>query len=124
MLRVPKFDSMGDVKQEAMLTPQGQPLLDAAGQPVTKPLVENGTIIDILDFVMMDFPRAKMTMKHITEASRLLDKLAACREQKATVLELEDAQHEWLMSVLRNDEVGVKMFGLNLPNILAAVGGN
>jgi len=121
-LLVPRFNEMGEVITAPIVGPKGETILDKAGEPLTRPVTGSGTILDILDYALLDFPRNKLTMKHITEATRLMGQIAKCRENNLTELQLEDAQYEWLVSILKNDQIGVPMFGLNLVSVLNALG--
>lgn len=121
-LAVPKFDVNGEVISEAIIKPDGEPLLNSVGKIVTKPIEQPATILDILDFMVLDFPRNKLTMKHITECTRLMGAIATCRELDGHTLDIEDASYDWLIATLKMDDVGVRMFGMNLSNILAALG--
>jgi len=121
-LAVPKFDANGVVISEPILKPDGEPLLDSAGNAVTKPAEEPATILDILDFMILDFPREKLTMKHISEGTRLMGVIAKCRENDLAELVIEDASYEWLIATIKMDDVGVRMFSMSLANILTALG--
>jgi hypothetical protein len=122
-LNVPVFDEMGEMVKEKILHAQThQPILDSAGEPVTKPVTKEGTIVDLLDVVVMEFPRNKLKMKHITEMARLHGVLAECHEQNLTEFALEDAAYEWLISILKDDQIGVPIFGMNLIGVLNALG--
>ena len=121
-LLVPCFDDMGDVVTEPICGPNGKPLLDTAGQPVTEQVLKQGTIVDLLDVGMRDFPRSKWTMSHIAQATKLLAVLAACREDGRSEFGIEDETYKWLVSILKDNEIGVPMFTLNLAPVLTAIG--
>lgn len=121
-LMVPCFDDMGEVMTEQITGPDGKPLLDRAGQPVTQPVLKQGTIIDLLDVGLRDFPRQKWTMTHIAQATKLLAVLAACREDDRSEFSIEDETYRWLVSILKDNEIGVPMFALNLVSVLTAIG--
>ena len=123
MLKVPVFDEMGEMKTEPIINPKtNEPALSSAGEPLTKPVTKEGTIVDLLDVVVMEFPRNKLTMKHITEMSRLHGALADCHEQNLTEFALEDAAYDWLIGILRDNQIGVPIFGMNLISVLKALG--
>ena len=123
MLKVPVFDEMGEMKTEPIINPNtNEPALSSAGEPLTKPVTKEGTIADLLGVVVMEFPRTKLNMKHIAECNRLTEKIAECQKQNLTELELEDAAYEWLIAVLRDNQIGVPIFGMNLISVLKALG--
>lgn len=122
LLPVPLFDANGVVKTEPILKPDGEPLLDPAGNAVTKQTEGEATILNILDFMVMDFPREKLAMKHISEGTRLMGAIANCRENDLAELEIEDASYDWLIATVKMDDIGVRMFGMSLENVLAALG--
>jgi hypothetical protein len=121
-LLVPQFDDMGEVVTEQLTGPDGKPLLDTAGQPVTQQVLKQGTIVDLLDVGMRDFPRSKWTMTHIAQATKLLAVLSACREGDWLEFHIEDETYKWLVSILKDNEIGVPMFALNLVSVLTAIG--
>ena len=121
-LMVPTLDEMGSLVREPILGSDGQKLKDTAGNPITQSVEVHGTIVDVLGLAVLDFPREKLTMKHISEANKLLGVLAANKDTGSPELHIEDANYDWLVSVLKENEIGVRMFGLNLVSVLAALG--
>lgn len=123
MLKVPVFDEMGEMVTEPLINPNTkEPVLDSAGESVTRPVTKEGTIVDLLDVLVMEFPRNKLKMKHITEMARLHGVLAECHEQNLSEFTIEDAAYDWLISVLKDDQIGVPIFGMNLIAVLKALG--
>lgn len=105
------------------LTKEGNPIIDqSSGDPVMVYESRPGTIIDALDLLLQDFPRNQLNMKSIMESSKLWALISDARERQATEIQLEDAHYEWLIEVLKNDRIGVPMFGLNLLPVLTALG--
>lgn len=121
-LNVPTFDDSGSVKTKALLKPNGEPILDNKGKEVTENVFVEADVVTLLDYGMIDFPREKWTMKHIAEATKLIQALSHVKETGSDELPLEDSTYKWLISVLTDDAIGVPMFGLNLPNVLTALG--
>lgn len=121
-LMVPAFDAIGDIVTEPILGPGNKPLTDSAGNPVTQPALTHGTIVDVLRYAMLDFPRDLLTMNHISKATKMLAALAGCKKSGTAEFHLEDEDYKWLVSVLRNDAIGVKMFGQNIAPVLTAIG--
>lgn len=122
-LEVPVFDNTGKRVEEPMVNPTtGEPVLDSAGNPVAIPITKESTIVDLLDCLTLEFPRAKLTNKHSAEIVRLYGKIAECREKNLTELGLEDASYDWLIGVLEDEQIGVQIFGVNLISVLNALG--
>jgi len=122
-LMVPEFDINGEVLQEPVLDRNGKPIEDAQGNQLMQPVTTKpANILTVLDYLVMDFPRNLFTMKHITECGRLHNKVAEAREKNAESIDLEDSQYEWLVGVLKNDKIGIPMFGMNVTSILESLG--
>lgn len=122
-LSVPEYDIDGNVVQAPLTDGNGKVLNDALGNPIMKPTTgRSANVLTCLDCLLMDFPRNLLTAKHIAECNRLYAKLAEAREKNLDTLSLEDAQWDWLVSVLKNDRIGVQTFGLNNTNLLVALG--
>jgi hypothetical protein len=121
-LAVPEFDLNGDVLQEPLRDKDGKELLDSTGAVIMRPITTRpATTITCLDYLIMDFPRSLLTMKHITECSRLQTIICEAKEKHLDVINLEDAQYEWLIGVLKNDKIGVPMFGQNVTSLLNTI---
>ncbi len=122
-LSVPEFNIDGEIKTEPVLGTNGSQLTDSLGNPVTRPVSSRtATVLSCLDYFVMDFPRTLLTMKNITECTRLHSKVSEAMDKHSDTIELEDAQFEWLVSALKNDKLGVQMFGLNITSLLGALG--
>jgi len=121
-LLIPQFDEMGEIKGEVIKQPNGEAVIDpSTGEPIKRPLNKPGTILDAIDFLLQDFPRNKFTMKVIIEASRVAATLQKTKDDNLDEIQLEDSSYDWLIAVLKDDNIGAKMFGLNLLNILTAL---
>lgn len=87
------------------------------GRVVTEP----ATLLTILESIIRLFPVTRLTMPNITSGISLKERLVECRKSANGYLVLEDAEYDWVKSMLNDGEVGVKIFGFNLLNILKAV---
>jgi len=97
------------------------PVIDPDGQPVLedgKLKSVEGDLIANLRALVKFFPRDKMTMANVIEANKLWRCLDA---SDGKVIVMEEGTHDWLRAQLKDDKVGVFMFGMNLPAILEAV---
>lgn len=123
ILRVPEFDANGEMLKEPLLDPAGKEILDTGGNPVMAITAgKPATVFSILDYFILDFPRQQLTMKHISECTRLQAKLSEAKERGLDEINLEDSQLEWLVSAIKNDRIGVPMFGQNVISVLSALG--
>lgn len=100
------------------------PEIDSGGDVVVRDgrvVMESATLLTILEVIIRLFPQSRLTMPNITSGIQLKERLVECRKNDNGHLVLEDAEYEWVKSMLKDGEVGVKIFGFNLLNILKAV---
>lgn len=116
-LLVTEFDANGDPLSSPVTKRDGTPVLDGNGQPMVQEVFHHGDILDVIDLFLLTYPRQKMNMKIIAEATKVLGTLSDARATGE--LKLEDSSFDWLVAQLK--DVGAPIFGLNLPNILAAL---
>ena len=105
-------------------TPMRTPVLDSEGSVVIqdgKVTFEPATLLTIFESIIRLFPGSRLTMANITSGIQLKERLIECRKNDNGHLVLEDAEYEWVKGMLNDGEVGVKIFGFNLLNILKAV---
>ncbi len=102
---------------------QGRPLTtvvrDDEGQAVVegnKMKTRKATLCDIIDELIINFPRERMTMENITNGVQIKAQRADCNGK----LEIKDGQYKWFEDMLKDEAVGPKVFGFNLPAILEA----
>ncbi len=95
-------------------------LRDLTGQLVKEPVTKQATIIDLIFILIRSFPREKMTIDNTSMAIKVRDKL----KNATDYLLLEDAECDWVVKQLKNNEIGSKVFGFDLPFILEAMEGN
>jgi len=112
-LRVPEFDAEGQLILEEKE--------DNSGNTVKVPKTHPADTIDILDVLIRNFPRERLTLENITHATRLKSQLIESRKSGNGILTLEEAEHDWVKKMLRDEAVGVQIFGLNLMKVIEAV---
>lgn len=112
--KVPIFDSFGFPERENHPTYK-QP----DGKPVEMVRMKEATLIDILDLLVRRFPKERMTMDNVTQATIL--KKALLSHKKDGRLVLEEGTHDWVKKMLNDDKVGIEVFGLMTKVILDEV---
>lgn len=104
--------------------PLNMPIIGGDGLVVVRDgrvATEPATLLSIFESVIRLFPVTRLTMPNITSGISLKERLIECRKSANGYLVLEDAEYDWARSMLNDGEVGVKIFGFNLLNILKAV---
>lgn len=104
--------------------PMRVPVVGSDGSIVTqdgKIITEEANLLTIFENVIRLFPISRLTMSNITSGIRLKEQLIECRKSSNGYLVVEEAEYDWVKIMLSDGEVGVRMFGFNLLNILRAV---
>jgi hypothetical protein len=96
------------------LDEDGNAATDSKGNLITR----DATTVDVLRILIRAFPRDKMTFANIAEGVRLMHQLD---EADNSTLIMDESTHDWIKKMLRDDGVGVKIFGFNLFSILDAL---
>lgn len=99
-MQVPDFDDSGIVKQ------------DEKGQVISK----DANLADIVDILIRNFPVAQLTMENITHGTRLKTQIFDSKDGFV----IEEAEHDWVIKMLKNDAIGPKIFGFNLLQVVDA----
>ncbi len=115
---------MKKINNKEVLTIARKPFLttveDEKGEVVmlegSKPKTKNAKTADLIKTLVFNLPVQNLTMKDSREAQRVLDQLELAKDG---VLNIEDAEHEWLKGKV--DEVGPKIFGVNAIMLLEAL---
>lgn len=102
-IRIPEFDGEGNVKIEN-----------------EKPVMKDGSIIDMADILIKGFPQDRLTLENITHATRLMGQVIECKNNGGLVFEVEEAEHDWIKKMLRDDTIGAKVFRMNLLKVIEA----
>ncbi len=70
---------------------------------------KDGTVVEVLKLLVLGFPAANLTRQDSIHAFRLYEQIFSNPAQ----LSIEDAEWDWVMSSLKNDNIGPKVFGVN-----------
>lgn len=108
------YDSQGELVMED----NQRGIRDMQGKLIQEPAIKKANICDCIDLLIRSFPREKMNLQAI---SRML-KIKSCLDEAKEKLILEDAECDWVVKQLKDNDVGVKIFGLDLPNVLKHLG--
>ena len=102
------------------------PELDSAAQPVAdkdgRVKLKEADTLDLLSHFVMSFPRDKLSLKSIMEANLLYAAITKSRADSKLAISLPDSTFKWLETVLKDEQIGVPIFGLNLLVILKSLG--
>jgi hypothetical protein len=107
------YDDLG----EPIMEENKRGIRDMTGKLIEEPVVKDATIIDVINILIRSYPRDRMTIDNIQIALKIRDKLN-CQDK----LILEDNEYDWIIKQMKNNDVGAKLFALDLPQILAALG--
>ena len=97
------------------------PVFDGEGNPSlenNKPKMRDFTLIDVSNILIRNLPRERMTMENITHGTRLRSQIL---DAKNSTLIIEEAEHDWVVKMLKDDTVGAKIFGMDLLGIIDAL---
>lgn len=112
-MEVPTFDSMGDFVM--VDNPDGVKGMD--GKIMKQPKMKEGTTADIPMVMIRMFPRQRLNMNSILMALKVKERIEAVKNGCFT---LEDVEYDWLINSLKDDGVGVPLFGFDVVNVLKA----
>lgn len=101
-MAIPEFDEKGEI------------LKDDKGYAKVKIINLN----DLLNILIRNFPRERMTMENITHGTRLKSQML---ESKDGALVIEEAEHDWVKKMLKDETIGPKIFGFDLLCVIEAL---
>ncbi len=104
------YDEYGEVIEED----SRRGMRDLMGNLIKEPATKQATAIDLIFILIRSFPREKMTIDNTSMAIKVRDKLRNATD----FLSLEDAECDWVVKQLKNNEIGSRVFGFDLPYIL------
>lgn len=90
----------------------GELILDK-GAPVQK----DGTVRDALELLINSYPRNKLTLESVNHGVRVMDQV----RKSGSIMELEDADYEWVIKSLKDEAVGIQMFAMNTLQVIEAL---
>lgn len=129
MAKVIKVEPIKSVLGKAMevpeLSPVGDPVLvdnpdgvvGMDGKILQLPKMVAADSVGIITMLVRLFPRNRLTMKDILLALKVRERVEVVKDGCFT---LEDAEYEWLMKCLKDDGIGVVLFGFDIVNVLKA----
>ena len=112
---------------------EGNPIEVAVLNDDLEPIIEDektgrikrrkGDLVDMLELLIRRFPVSKLTMENITNATRLKSQLIEARKSKDGILVIEEAEHDWIKKMLKDEAIGPQVFMMNLLFVQDAVEG-
>jgi hypothetical protein len=115
-IKIPEFDSEGQ-----LILVDDPTRKDSEGNPIKVPKTRHANTIDLLEVLIRQFPRERLTMENITHATRLKSQIIESKKRNDGILVIEEAEHDWVKKMLRDEKVGVEIFGINLMKVIEAV---
>lgn len=115
-IEVPDLTPMGDLLM--VNNPDGVKGMD--GKILKQPKMKEATTADIPMTMIRLFPRNKLNMSAIMIAMKVKERVDAVKNGHFT---LEDTEFDWLINSLKDDGIGVQLFGFDVVNIIKAFGG-
>jgi len=114
-IKCPSFDESGDPVMED----NKRDIREMDGTLIKEPVVVDANVANLIDYMIRVFPREKLTIHNISIAMKIRDRLVTAHTGE---LVFEDAEYEWIIKFMKDDSYGVKLFGMDLPNVLTAMG--
>ena len=112
-MEVPELSPNGDIV--LVDNPDGVKGMD--GKILKQPKMKLGDSVDIIATLIRLFPRNRLTMATITTALKVQERIKTITDG---CINLEDTEYEWLINILKDDGIGVQLFGFDIVNILKA----
>jgi hypothetical protein len=112
----PILNISGKAMQVPSFGDDGIAKVDEQGRLVNK----DADLADIVDLLIRAFPGSQLTMDNITHGSRIKEQIETSRKNKDGYFVIEEAEHDWVIKMLRHDEVGPKILGFNLLKVIEA----
>jgi hypothetical protein len=129
----PERDKEGKVVREIARDAEGKPVMqvprDQKGNPIpgvepepvyqikTKKL-EKDSFPELLKGLYLNIPGDLLTRQDTIYGTRMFQNIAAMKDG---VLELDDDIHDWIKEKLKDDKIGIKIFGVDLYVVENAV---
>ena len=102
--------------------PLKTPVLDEDGRAIEdskgRAKLKEATLADVGHELLRYFPKEALSMENITHGVRFKNQLMACKDG---TLILEDAEYKWFDKMLKDETIGVRIYGFNLLAIQDAV---
>ena len=121
VIREPVKDSEGKSVMQVPRNAKGEPVANVQAEPVyklkTKELGKDA-LPEILKGLYLNIPPDKLTRQDTIYGTRLFQAIAA---SKNGMLEIPDDVHTWIKEKLKDENVGIKVFGIDLYVVEQAV---
>lgn len=115
-IMVASYDDNGEMVMEE----NKRGIRDVSGKLIEEPMAKEAGIKDLIELLIRSFPKDRMTIDNIHAAIKIRDRMRVAEDK----IIFEDNEYDWIIKNLKNNEIGVKIFGLDLPNVLEAMGSN
>lgn len=112
-MEVPELSPVGDVV--LVDNPDGVKGMDGTILKLPKMIPANSATI-VATLIRL-YPRNRLTMVAITTALKVKERIETIKDGCFT---LEDTEYEWLMNCLKDDGIGVQLFGFDIVNVIKA----
>lgn len=108
---------MKNIILEEMKTIKGEPFQVPDPNSEEPKLKDTTDLVELLELLVFNLPRAKLTMKDSIEAGRVYQQFQETRENG--ILKLEDEGHRWMREKV--NEFGPLMYGINAAILYEAL---
>lgn len=116
-IRLPTYNDDGSPVLEDVFEGEGKQKKLVGKKLITK----EANIIGLLELLIRNFPRERLTMENITHATRLKGQLIEGKEAGNCVLVIEETEHTWVKKMLQDEAVGPKTYGMDLFSVIKAM---
>lgn len=120
-IREPVLDADGKPVLQVPRNAKGDPVPDCQPEPVyrlkTKELGKD-SLPELLKGLYLNIPPDKLTRQDTIYGTRLFQAIAV---SKNGILEIPDDVHDWIKDKLKDEHIGIKIFGVDLYVIEQAV---
>lgn len=122
----PILSVLGKPMEVPELSPFGDPVLvdnpdgvvGMDGKILQLPKMMPADSVSIIATLVRLFPRNRLSMKTIETALKVQERIKVVKDGCFT---LEDEEYKWLMQCLKDDGIGVQLFGFDIVNVIKAI---
>jgi hypothetical protein len=122
VIREPVLDTAGKQMTQVPRNANGDPVPNCQPEPVyrlkTKELSKTEALPEILKGLYLNIPPDKLTRQDTIYGTRMFQNFAAITDG---VLEMDDDIHDWIKEKLKDEAIGLKVFGVDLYVVEQAV---
>ena len=113
-MEVPELSPVGDV----VLIDNPDGVMGMDGKLLKLPKMIPADSATIVATLIRLYPRNRLTMVSITTALKVKERIEHITDGCFT---LEDTEYEWLMNCLKDDGIGVQLFGFDIVKVIKAL---